>query len=406
VRENIKLRCPSYLKEFRCIGGKCEDNCCGGWDIHIDKSTFEQYGNIQDIKINEYINKNIFIRDNCKNIDIDYGQVKLNSDGKCPFLDKDKYCIIHAKLGKEYLSNVCSAFPRIINKIDDYYEMSLDVSCIEAAKILHSKKEGIEFEEDEVLLGKHALGINIITADKAIRDTNFKYIKEIRDVSIRIIKNRKFCLSERLYMLGGFLESIRKELCYNYNNIIEFINGYNIDSFGGKFKRDRINYMLQLSFFRDMLEKLDISKGNHREYFKARMKEVTLGFRFNKGESLMENSEIFLKAYDICEANIFKKYSYIFENYLVNHMFKELFPFSESDLVINDYIMMLIRFSYIRFYIVVQYLYRGEILKEDIIKFIQTLTKEIEHDTTYLRDILKYVKENELDNRRFSIILL
>jgi lysine-N-methylase len=87
-------------------------------------------------------------------------------------------------------------------------------------------------------------------------------------------------------------------------------------------------------------------------------------------------------------------------------MFKELFPFSESDLVINDYIMMLIRFSYIRFYIVGQYLYRGEILKEDIIKFIQTLTKEIEHDTTYLRDILKYVKENELDNRRFSIILL
>ncbi|OOM73949.1 flagellin lysine-N-methylase [Clostridium sp. BL-8] len=405
MRENIKLRCPEYFKEFRCIGGMCEDNCCGGWDIHIDKTTFEQYKKIQDKRTNKYVNKNVFIRDNCKNINIDYGQIKLK-DNKCPFLDKDRYCSIQLKLGEEYLSSVCATFPRIINKIDDYYEMSLDISCIEAARIILLKREGIEFEEAEGTLGKHAISVSIITDDKAIKDTNLKYIKEIRDISIKIIKNRKFELSERLYILGSFLEIIRKELCYDYNNVVQFINRYNIDFFGGEFKRNRMNYMLQLSFFRDMLEKLNIFEGNYSDYFKERMKEVMLGFRFNEHESLMENSDAFLKAYDICKENIFRNYSYIFENYLVNHMFKELFPFSESDILINDYIMMLIRFSYIRFYIVGQYLYKGTISIDDIIRFIQSLTKEIEHDKTYLSDILQYVKENELDNRRFATILL
>lgn len=84
------------------------------------------------------------------------------------------------------------------------------------------------------------------------------------------------------------------------------------------------------------------------------------------------------------------KYSYIFENYLVNHMFKELFPFSESDVIFDSYIMMLVRFSYIRFYLVGQYLYSGEISKENTqIRSIQSLTK-IEHDKTYLKDILKF----------------
>jgi|GEM_PF-296589 len=406
VEENIKIRYPSYFKEFKCIGGKCEDNCCSAWKIQIDKITFEQYENIRDKKINKRINKNIFIRDKCNNVNIDYGQIKLKHNKKCPFLDKDNYCFIQSKLGEEYLSNICTTFPRVINKIDDYYEMSMDVSCIEAARIILLKEGGIEFEESENTLRKHVLTVYIDTNAKEIDDTNFKYIKEIRDMSIKIIKNRKYELSERLDMLGSFLEITRRELCYNYNNVIEFIKGYNRNSFSGEFKRDKTNYMLQLSFYRDILEKLNVFDGCKSNYFKSTINEVMLGFKFNEHKSLMENSELFLKAYDICEVNIFQKYSYIFENYLVNHMFKELFPFSESDVIIDGYIMMLVRFSYIRFYLVGQYLYSGEISKEDIIRSIQCLTKEIEHDETYLKDILIYLKEYELDNKRFARILL
>ena len=43
MEKNIKMRYPRYFKEFKCIGGNCEDSCCIGWDIDIDKVTFKQY---------------------------------------------------------------------------------------------------------------------------------------------------------------------------------------------------------------------------------------------------------------------------------------------------------------------------------------------------------------------------
>lgn len=406
MKKNIKIRYPSYFKEFKCIGGKCEDNCCGGWKINIDKNTFNQYKNIKDKKMNKFILKNIFTSDNSKNVKINYGHIKLKSDSKCPFLDKDKYCIIQCKLGEEYLSNVCTTFPRIINKLDDYYEISLDVSCIEAARILLLKKEGIAFEEGLTTLGKYALTVNIDTNSLEINDTNFKYVKEIRAVSIKIIKNRNYELSERLYMLGSFLEVMREELCYNYNNVIQFMNSYNLRYCCNEFKRNKENYLLQLSFYREMLEKLNELKNGKSEYFQAITNEIISGFRFNDGKSLMEKSELYLEAYNRCEENIFQKYSYIFENYLVNYMFGNLFPFSENDIIVDGYIMMLVRFSFIRFYLVGQYIYNGEISKEKIIRAIQTLSKEIEHDEIYLKSVLVYLKKYELDNKRFARILL
>ncbi len=68
--------------------------------------------------------------------------------------------------------------------------------------------------------------------------------------------------------------------------------------------------------------------------------------------------------------------------------------------------MMLVRFSYIRFYLVGQYIYNGEISKEKVIKIIQILSKEIEHDEIYLKSVLLYLKKYELDNNRFARILL
>lgn len=131
-----------------------------------------------------------------------------------------------------------------------------------------------------------------------------------------------------------------------------------------------------------------------------------VGLRLSNNESIIENSELILKAYDTFEENILKRYSHIFENYLVNHMFKELFPFSESDVITDGYIMMLVRYSYIRFYLVGQYIYNGELSKDDIIRSVQILSKEIEHNKTYLKNVLGYLKEYELDNKRFARILL
>ena len=39
----MKQYIPSYYRNFQCIAQKCKDNCCIGWDIMIDRQSYEQY---------------------------------------------------------------------------------------------------------------------------------------------------------------------------------------------------------------------------------------------------------------------------------------------------------------------------------------------------------------------------
>ena len=39
----MRVIVPEYYKEFKCIASKCKNNCCIGWEIDIDKDTYELY---------------------------------------------------------------------------------------------------------------------------------------------------------------------------------------------------------------------------------------------------------------------------------------------------------------------------------------------------------------------------
>ena len=199
MTKNINKIYPVYFEDFKCIGGKCEDSCCIGWNIDIDKITFKRYFKVQDPEMKRMFQKNVQNNERCSSEDIDYGIVKLKKDKRCPFLDEENYCVIHSNLGEDYLSNVCTCFPRVTNKIDDTYEMSLDVACPEAARLILLKEEGIKFVNKEEELGKHIISAQINTNLKEVKNTPLKYFKEIRDFCIKIIQNRRFTISERLY---------------------------------------------------------------------------------------------------------------------------------------------------------------------------------------------------------------
>lgn len=405
MEKSIKKRYPKYLKEFECIGGKCEDSCCIGWDIDIDKTTFRQYYKVQDKEMKKMFQKNVHNNEYCQSPDVDYGKVKLKGDKRCPFLDEDNYCIIYSKLGEEYLSNVCTSFPRILNKIDGYYEMSLDVSCPEAARILLSKKEGIEFEESEETLGKHIISSEIDTKSKEFKDSPMKYLKEIRDLSIKIIKNRKFDLNKRLYILGEFINELEEELKYNYKDAPKFIKEYDIDSVNDPYEKDEFSYLLQVDFFKKTMKYLNILNEVDSLYFKECTRAVMSGFNFEE-DNISKYSDLYIKAFEDYSEEFINKNSYIFENYLVNFMYNYMFPFSETQSVFDGYIMLLMRYSFIRFYLVGMYLNNKEESKEDVIKFIQVFSKSIGHHRNYLVNLLKYIKEKEFNNIEFVKIHL
>lgn len=405
MEKSIKKRYPKYLKDFKCIGGKCEDSCCVGWDVDIDKITFRQYYKVQDKEMKRMFQKNVHNNDNYTSSDVDYGKVKLTNKKRCPFLDEENYCIIYSKLGEEYLSNVCTSFPRIINKVDGFYEMSLDVACPEAARILLLKEEGIKFEESEGTLGKHIVSSDIDTKSKKFNNSPVKYFKEIRDLSIKIIQNRKFDISQRLYILGEFINTLEKEIKHNYNNVPKFIKEYDINSVSNSYEKNQSSYITGMDFSKKMLGFLNVFKEVDSISFVEHTKQIIVGFKFEEGEGINKHSEFYIKAFEDYTENFINNNSYIFENYLVNFIYNNMFPFSETESMLDGYIMLLTRYSFIKFYLVGKCLYNKQDSKENIVEFIQVFSKVIGHHKTYTVDVLNYLKENKFDIIEYAKIL-
>ena len=402
----ITSKYPDYFKEFKCIGGECKDSCCIGWDIDIDKTTFKQYFKVKDPDMKRMFQKNIQNKENYESDEIDYGKVKLKKGKRCPFLDDCNYCVIHSNLGEEYLSNVCTSFPRIVNIIDGYYEMSLDVACPEAARIILSKENGIKFIENKETLGKHIVSSETDTKSKIYKDSPIKYFHEIREKSFEIIQNRNFSLNDRLYILGEFTNALEDEIEYNFNNVSNFIKNYDINVINDSYEKSNIRYILQVDFFEKIIEFLDVFNEVDADIFKQNTTEIIEAFKLKEDDKLRKYSELYINAFEEFDEKFLEPLSFIFENYLVNLMFKNMFPFSETDSVFDGYMMLLTKYSFIRFYLVGLYINNKISSKEDIIDLIQVFTKTIEHHRTYLADSLGYIKENDFDNLEFVKTLL
>ncbi|MDU6340942.1 MAG: flagellin lysine-N-methylase [Clostridium sp.] len=401
--KKVKSIYPEYYNEFKCIGGSCEDSCCIGWDIDIDKVTFRKYYKVQDLEMKRMFQKNVHNNEESFSDDVDYGKVKLKDDKRCPFLDCNNYCVIHSKLGEDYLSNVCTCFPRITNLVDGCYERSLDVACPEAARILLLNEEGIKFKESEEEIGKHILSNQVDTKSKELSNSLAKYFKEIRKVCIKIIQNRKLELTERLFVLGEFINNLEDESESNFNNIEKFINNYDINRTQGFYEKNSLYFMLQIDFFKKMVSLLNIDKEVDSDLFKEYTKQIIDSFNLNREDA---DNRTYIEVFEEYNKEFLDKYTYIFENYLVNFIYNNMFPFNERESIFDGYIMLLMRYSFIRFYLVGKYIKERNDSKEEIVRFIQVFSKTIEHHRSYLTKSIRYIKEKEFDNIEFAKTLL
>ena len=284
--------------------------------------------------------------------------------------------------------------------------MSLDLSCPEASRIILNLKEGIKFKKYSKKLNKHIMSGILDTKNKEFKDTLVKYFNEMRDTSINIIQNRKYSLSKRLYVLGVFLSTIDDLYEEDLQKVNSFIKNFKIENYAKEYERDTMNYVIQVSFLKNIVDSLNIVNEIDSITFKEHTKEALSGFNLKSPNDLQNNASDYINAFNRYEEEYFHKYDYIFENYLVNSIYNNLFPFSESDYIFDGYIMLLLRYSLIRFYLVGKFIKRKKDSKDDIIAFIQVFVKAVEHDKNYRMEILEYIKDNDFDNIEFAKTLI
>ncbi len=126
---------PDYYKEFHCIADRCEDTCCAGWQIVIDKKSLKKYrrmtgdfGQVMRKKVNWLA-----------------GTFRQDEEKRCAFLNDCNLCDLYLHEGESGFCKTCRLYPRHIEEFEGVREISLSISCPEAARILLQKKEPVTY---------------------------------------------------------------------------------------------------------------------------------------------------------------------------------------------------------------------------------------------------------------------
>ncbi len=167
---------PSYYKDFECIGGVCQHNCCIGWEIDIDPATYEKYQGISG-DLGERLKANISTEETPHFI--------LKQKDRCPFLNKENLCDIILEKGEDYLCQICSDHPRFRNFFENCTEVGLGLCCEEAARLILSQTEPFLMPEKPVDL---------------LSDEEDSFFRFRNDIFVKI-GDRKLPLTERVLSL-------------------------------------------------------------------------------------------------------------------------------------------------------------------------------------------------------------
>ncbi|MGY5266319.1 flagellin lysine-N-methylase [Paraclostridium bifermentans] len=398
--KNLRM---DYYDDFRCSGNKCEDTCCKEWNITIDKKTYMTYKNLKNSEFKNKLMKSIG-RNRQSKSELDYSKIKLVSN-KCPMLSENGLCEVYINLGEEYMCNTCKTYPRSYNLVEDTIESSLCISCIEVARNILLREEPIEFNLDlkESDVKKIEKNINN-TKFKTLRE---KYFNEIRIFSIGLVQNRRFSIEERLTILGLFIKTISR---LKEDLVIQTIQQYDNNIQNGAFDNllKDINFDntidAQLEFLTNIY-KIIISKNIRDQRFMENFINIV-----NKLQLVSSNPELikdrFVESLNDFYNPFMKNYEYIYENYLVNYMFKNLFPISNMSLL-DTYVNLVAHFSVIKMNLIgLCGHYKEEMDDEKVLHFIQSFAKVVEHDITIVDKLHRYLSENEMNTFAHMVILM
>lgn len=389
MKNPLTILIPSYAEDFKCIGGECEDSCCIGWNVDIDKKTYRKYFQTKNAKMKEKFKNHIYKNKESSNKDVDYGRIVIGDTKWCPYLEEDKLCEIQRNLGEDYLSNVCYSFPRVYNILNGTYELSLAMSCPEAVRKLLSKREAIKFTERNMIQTKHTIHGSIDTNNKYWKNTPIQQLTELRSLSIEIIQNRSFPLNKRLLYLGNRLEKIAQgeSICENPIGI-------------------KNKYTFQLEFFRYVIESLGVIDKNDSPVFEEHTGLLAEQFALLENTPPIEKTALYNKVIETLLKPFTEENSYIFEHYLVNFIYQENFPFSESQDMFDGYVMLVVRYALVQLYLTGIAAKNKTLTIDDVALMIQVHTKIINHHKTFVPNLLQEIKRKGFDKMIFISQLL
>lgn len=192
---------PHYYDKFVCTAADCPDTCCAGWQIMIDEDSLDRYGK-ETGEFGKRLRNSIDWEEECF----------YQNNSRCAFLNDKNLCDLYKELGPDALCDTCRMYPRHTEEYEGLRELSLSLSCPEAARIMLSCKDPVRFLEEETEEEDDFEEFDFMM---------FSQLEDTRDVLFSIIQDRKIPLTLRM--------AVSEQLAQSYQICMEEGREFDID---------------------------------------------------------------------------------------------------------------------------------------------------------------------------------
>ena len=404
-----KIEClsPTYVKKFRCIGGACIDSCCYGWTVTIDKKTYKKYKAVTDPDFALFLKKYIKELPNDKKKPNNFAKIDFDPTQDCPFMNEKGLCDIQLKMGTEALSITCNTYPRTRYMIDGVMQKALSMSCIEAAKLALLNPDGMDFsiDTDEYNINYDIAGVYYkIDTDNVKKEYAYvRYVKELRAFCVDTLQNRECDFEDRLIIIGLLCQKldgcIAEDRVGDIPGVIaSYASNMKIgaftEGFSGLPKIDKARYGMFHTFL------MHARSGSR--LFKSMYEKILTGFKYDPEvpDQFLELEALLTDGITRIYQPFMRDYGYIIENYFVNYVFMQKFPFVRVDeSMVNNFMILAIDYLSFKFFLIGYALGNNDKLTpDDAVQFISALARKLEHSPDFINTVLERLKADRLNS--------
>ena len=331
-----------------------------------------------------------------------YASIRRKQDGSRPFFGEDRLCGIERVYGAKLLSATCSIYPRSLTVVNGTLEGSLSLSCPEAARAVLLQEDSTaatanlhsgEFRTDNVFGIRKRSGLDNI-------------FLPTRTLITALIRDRSRPVWQRLLLVASLCKRLDGITGSNPRSTQDLLRRYEIALGQGPSEEleqlnPRVATRLELAIA------LSNQRSQDRDCSK-RFIDVFWDFIEGIASSASAEPDEDMRRFDGASKDylspFFALFPYVIENYLLNYVFQQGFPFGRvgsnrflERSLFDEAVLLITQFSWLTTLLTgVAGRYGHEFSQTQLITTVQAFTRAVEHSPAIQLDALAFVKSRDL----------
>lgn len=392
-------KAPRYLQGFQCQGSTCVETCCSGWQVTIDKPSFQKYQAIKIQPLAGLLRQHVHKRSGPGVTTASYAVIALGTGQHCPMLDAQSLCQIHRDLGPQALSSTCKEYPRVYTQEGAQLGLSSSLSCPEAARLALDSAAAMDWVDMPLPFANAnlvPLNRRVAAVDAEQADPVRRHAQRLREALVEIIRYPGLSAAQAL-VLGGLL--LRR---------VGSLGQGDVARVDGELSDALAHYLAPAHLGRaaELVKSLQVPKSAQavllmgatqqfitqyggRPSFRSLIEEVNLGLAAQTASQAHALGARRFAEWDAAHPHGLK-------NYLLNCLAASLFPRHGVAELEEDYMGLVVRFALIKFYLECLAARPAAVLsQDDLVRVVYVVSRNIEHNQQFMPLVLQSLREQD-----------